>query len=280
MELIIKTDFTTLPQSVDFNFEAIKQELSVNLDKYQNLAVTEDSIKEAKADKAKLNRLITAFEDKRKEIKKSCLAPYEAFEKQVKELVGMIDAPVAAIDKQIKVYDEIAKTAKRENIERYYDANIGDLRDILPLDKIYNPRWENVTFDLMAATQELFKSIEQVKSDLVVIGAVEDKHQTYAKSVYLETLDLGKALSGVAKLKADEERIAAYTATVEPPKPVVVNPAPVAPKVEAPAPQERPQSQFEEPKQYDMRIWATSFQVEALRDFLVSNNIKYGKVSN
>lgn len=42
--------------------------------------VTEDTIKEGKAEKAKLNKLREAVESKRKEIKKECMAPYTDFE--------------------------------------------------------------------------------------------------------------------------------------------------------------------------------------------------------
>src|SRR5574344_298476 len=103
MELIMTTDLEkSLPQKIDFNYEAIKAELSEKLERYNSLVVTEDSVSAAKKDKAALNKLKTALEDRRKEVKKDCLRPYEEFEQKIKELVGMIDAPVLAIDGQIK----------------------------------------------------------------------------------------------------------------------------------------------------------------------------------
>ena len=69
MDFLVKTDLGAFPQSIDFNFEEIKSELEEKLIKYKNLVVTEDGIKAAKADKAKLNKLAAAIEDKRKEIK-------------------------------------------------------------------------------------------------------------------------------------------------------------------------------------------------------------------
>ena len=67
MDFLVKTDLGAFPQSIDFNFEEIKSELEEKLIKYKNLVVTEDGIKAAKADKAKLNKLAAAIEDKRKE---------------------------------------------------------------------------------------------------------------------------------------------------------------------------------------------------------------------
>ena len=52
------------------NFEEIKAWLAERLDGYKNLVYSEDSLKRAKADKADLNRLKKALDERRKEIKK------------------------------------------------------------------------------------------------------------------------------------------------------------------------------------------------------------------
>lgn len=57
MDFLVKTDLGAFPQSIDFNFEEIKSELEEKLIKYKNLVVTEDGIKAAKQDNAKLNKL-------------------------------------------------------------------------------------------------------------------------------------------------------------------------------------------------------------------------------
>ena len=50
---------------------------------------------------ATLNNFKAAIEDKRKEIKKKCLEPYNAFEADIKELTALIDKPMLAIDAQV-----------------------------------------------------------------------------------------------------------------------------------------------------------------------------------
>ena len=58
MEFVVKTDLENqLPSVIDFNFEEIKAELTEKLSQYNNLIVTEDSIKSAKSDKESLNKL-------------------------------------------------------------------------------------------------------------------------------------------------------------------------------------------------------------------------------
>ena len=102
MEFVMGNSLETLPKTIDFNFEELKGQLAESLALYTGLVVTEDGIKGAKEDRAKLNKLREAMENKRKEVKRECMAPYTDFEAKVKELVGLIDQPIAAIDAQLK----------------------------------------------------------------------------------------------------------------------------------------------------------------------------------
>ena len=92
-------------QAIEFNFDELKTELSTRLEKYNNLTYTEETIKQAKDDRAGLNKFKEAIETRRKEIKNLCLKPYNDFEAKVKELTGLIDQPILAIDSQIKNFD-------------------------------------------------------------------------------------------------------------------------------------------------------------------------------
>ena len=93
MEFVMGNSLETLPKTIDFNFEELKGQLAESLALYTGLVVTEDGIKGAKEDRAKLNKLREALENKRKEVKRECMAPYTDFEAKVKELVGLIDQP-------------------------------------------------------------------------------------------------------------------------------------------------------------------------------------------
>ena len=75
MEFIMKTDLKQMPDKIEFNYEEMKAEFSKKLVHYNTLVVTEDSIRDAKADKAALNKLKEAIETRRKEIKKTYLLP-------------------------------------------------------------------------------------------------------------------------------------------------------------------------------------------------------------
>ena len=82
--------------SID-NFQELKTVLTAVLARYEGMVYTEDRLTDAKADKKELSRLRRDIDERRKEIKKAYLAPYQDFEAQVKELLAMVDAPLDEI---------------------------------------------------------------------------------------------------------------------------------------------------------------------------------------
>ena len=135
MEFVMGNSLETLPKTIDFNFEELKGQLAESLALYTGLVVTEDGIKGAKEDRAKLNKLREALENKRKEVKRECMAPYTDFEAKVKELVGLIDQPIAAIDAQLKEYEEKILGAEERMLvieQRIYSEIVAYVARTLP----------------------------------------------------------------------------------------------------------------------------------------------------
>lgn len=283
MELIMTTDLEkSLPQKIDFNYEAIKSELSEKLERYNSLVVTEDSISAAKKDKAALNKLKTALEDRRKEVKKDCLRPYEEFEQKIKELVGMIDAPVVAIDGQIKAFDEIKKAEKRADIQGFYADDIGDLAPLLPFDKVFDPRWLNVTYKIEDAQKEIADRIFKTRNDIGIIKAMNLNGEQQVLDVYLRTLDMSAALAEKTRLEAQQKRMEEYEAArqkaaqeaPQEPKTVVQAVSPVQERTQAPCVTFDDTSEPpEEPKTIKVVFYDTT---EAFRHDMRALTEKYG----
>lgn len=114
-------------QHIEWNAEEIRKQVSVMMSAYTDVTYTEDTMKSAKDDRATLNKFKKAIEDRRKEVKKKCMEPYEQFEREVKEVVALIDEPIQMIDNQIKEYEERLKAEKKEQIKAAYDKAIGEL---------------------------------------------------------------------------------------------------------------------------------------------------------
>ena len=207
MEFVVKTDLKQLPAKIEFNFEEIKAELSEKLTYYNALVVTSDSIKDAKNDKAKLNKLFEAVEDKRKDVKKACLAPYEQFEKQCKELLELIQQPITSIDKQIKVFEDIEQQQKWEQIEAYYKAEVKELKDLVPLEKIVSSKWKNKGESLESVNNGIGDTLERIRGELETISTLHSEFEQQIKDVYLNDYNLSKALMEQKRLEERQKQI-------------------------------------------------------------------------
>ena len=201
MEFQITTDLSVFPQAIDFNFDALKGELDTKLGYYRSLVVTEDSIKAAKGDRAALNNLKKAIDNRRLEVKKQCLAPYESFERKCKELTGMIDKASDSIDVQVKSFEEAEKAEKRDLIEQSYHGQIGDLSGLLPFELFFDRKWLNKTPALPAVIEELSAMIESAKKDVSTLRDMHLSNEAAALSVYSKTRDIGAEISEKMRLK-------------------------------------------------------------------------------
>lgn len=165
MDFIAKIP-ANLPEIIENNSEEVKAWLAEKMQKYEGIVVTAETIKAAKDDKAALNKLRTALENRRKEVKRDYLAPYMRFEEKYKELLALIDVPIAQIDAQVKALDEQEKQAKYNRLVKYFDdcvygADPNTIRTIL-FDKILNPKWANKTMKEDTLEAEICASVTRI----------------------------------------------------------------------------------------------------------------------
>lgn len=210
MEFVMGNSLEALPKTIDFNFEELKTQLASSLELYTGLVVTEDGIKSAKDDRAKLNKLREALEAKRKEVKKECMAPYTDFEGKVKGLVALIDQPIAAIDGQLKAYEEQRRAAKRADILSIYEETVGELRSLLPFEKLWQDGWYNTGVSMKKIREAIVAAEAKAASDLEVLATVESEFAEAVKIKYLEHLDLNEALLERARLQERAKRLREY----------------------------------------------------------------------
>ena len=279
MEMRMTTDLeTALPAEIGFNFDELKTELTERLNYYNNLVVTEDAIKEAKGDLAKLRKLKEAIDTRRKEVKRQCMAPYNAFEAQVKELTALIDAPVSAINGQIKAFDEMEKAKKFDEIAAAYTELVPEeYQDIIPLGRFLDPRWLNKSTTMKSIREAISAIANRTKVEMLYIeSATEPQHLTAVRAKYIETLNMDAALDHRDKLIATEQAFAqreteraSYQQPVEKPAPVAAQ----EPVTEAPQ-----QEHLEQIYLLRLEFQLSKTQATALKDFLVRHNINHRKI--
>lgn len=285
---------------------------------YENVIYTEENIQQAKADRAELNKLTNAIEERRKMVKNIIMEPYTEFEKEIKEVLELIKKPAGLIDATVKEYENQQKEEKRKKILSVYEEEIGELASVLPFEKVFDPRYLNATYALGKAQTEVREKIERVKRDLDTIDGLDSKYKLNAKDVYIKTLDLSKALAEnkrltdlEEKLEAEKRRKAEEEAerkrleeerrkAEEERKEEEAAKAAEEPKAEAPAmetPAQQPEEQKaetevidpfapkaeapkEEPKKYRTRFYAlgTKEQLNGLIQYMKENKIEYGRI--
>ena len=250
-------------QPIKFNFDELKGKLTESLEKYQGLVVTEDNLSDSTKTRTELNKLKTSIEDERKRIKKEWNEPYVAFENQIKELVGLVDKPIQCLDTQIKAFEDERKENKRKEIQEFFDEN--NTNELIKLDMIFDEKWLNKGEKIDKIKETILSTLGRIETSLNVIKTQDTKYTTNMVDIYLKTLDLASALKEKERLEeleknANLERVKREQ-TVQRQESVEV-----APKVEE--------------KEYELifKVTGTANQMLALREFLISNNIKFSKV--
>lgn len=302
LEIYNPTKENTVKQ-IDWNFEELKKEITEKSEMYGSLVYTDENIKEAKADRAKLNKFIKVLEDKRKDVKKMMLEPYTQFESQVKELVSIIGEANDNIASQVKAYTEKLREEKREKVKEIYDKAMSvegaeGIAEILTFDRVFKESFLNSSTTFKSIVNEIEDLRDRVRHDLEVINADTGEYQFEMKKAYLKNLDMTEAISVKqqfeenarkkaeyeAKRKAEmEERKAREEAeaqkVVQAGKQVVVEQQPEETQQEVEATKIVEATVTEERKfAVSFKVYGTQKQLRELKEFLTSNNIEYGPI--
>ena len=202
---------------ITWNYEELSREISARIEKYRNLVYTDENIKEAKKDRADLNKLIKALEDKRKDVKKTILKPYTLFENQVKELVGLIENVNNDIDMQVKTYTEKQREEKREKVKEIYEKAMSvegaeGIAEILTFDRVFKESFLNSSTTFKSIVNEIEDLRDRVRHDIDVINADTGEYQFEMKQAYLKNLDMTEALSVKQQFEENARKKAEYEA--------------------------------------------------------------------
>lgn len=268
-QLITPKEFVSV---IEFNYDDLHKWITDQVEKYQNLTYTDETIKSAKEDRAALNKFKERIDAARKDVKKRYLEPYNVFEQKVKTLIELIDEPAKAIDTQVKTYEEKKKAEKEEQIREYFNAAIGDLSKYLSLDMIFDKKWLNATTTIKNVQTQIDQIIEKVKFDLKTIKELKSEWELTLIDTYLKTLDVAAALSEKTRL---EQRKKELEEAPELSESVQVSDQ-VADQVSVQVPEESSVTE----KIYTRKFWVkgTADQLRALGQYMKDNNIEYGGI--
>ena len=179
-----------------WNADEISEEIEKRLGYYKNLVYTDAQVVEAKKDRATLNKFIAALKAKDAEIKKLCLAPYDAFHARMQQLIAQVEEPAELIDKQVKAFEEDQKRQKHDAIEELFKSK--GFQPWVKLDKIWNPKWLNKSYSIKQVDDDMNRTMYKIGEDIFLINKQGDGVQA-ALSEYKRTLDVRAAVSAAER---------------------------------------------------------------------------------
>ena len=260
----LKINEVQLPDKITFNYEELKAELIEKAHMYEVTVYSEEQIKEAKADKAKLNNLKKSLNDERIKREKEYMEPFNVFKAQVNEIISIIDKPIGIIDAQVKAFDEKRRDEKRAQIQAYFDS-LENPVEFITLDRIFEDSWLNATTSMKSIQESIESTLSKCAIEFQTLKELPD-FSFEAVEEYKRTLDMskaiaeGKRLSDIQRRKEEAEKA----------------------KEEAVAQNQVPEVKEEHKEQKpEVRNWIrfsaflTVTEAHMLRDFFEKNHIDY-----
>lgn len=231
IEIIIEN-----PEQGIANYEPLKAWALEQAAVYGNLLVNPDAIKDAKTDMAMLRKMAKTASDLRIRIEREHAAKIANVSSQLKEVSGIFTTAASNIDKQVKEYDELRKEERRQEIQKIFDEEIGDLGDLITLQKVFDQSWLNKTTSEKTIRADIQAVVLNARAALEQLRALQSPHENVIISAFLERLNLVDALNAKKRMEeldaAMEKRRADETARKAEEDRKAIEP--VAPPVEQP----------------------------------------------
>lgn len=203
----LKLQITQTPGNIECNFDELKETLADHLKIYEEMPVSLENKAERKKDLAMLRKVKKAVSDRRSEVKRQWLEPYNVFDTQVRELLGLIDRPVAVIDDQIKELESRERMKKLEEIKTLFGDMAADYTDWLTLEMIFDEKWLNATTSIKKVKEEITGKILEIGNALIMINMSVSEVKLEAIERYKSDLNLQSAMMYINQYEAQRARI-------------------------------------------------------------------------
>ena len=203
----LKLQITQTPGNIECNFDELKETLADHLKIYEEMPVSLENKAERKKDLAMLRKVKKAVSDRRSEVKRQWLEPYNVFDAQVRELLGLIDRPVSVIDDQIKELESRERMKKLEEIKTLFGDMAADYTDWLTLEMIFDEKWLNATTSIKKVKEELTGKILEIGNALIMLNMSVSEVKLEAIERYKSDLNLQSAMMYINQYEAQRARI-------------------------------------------------------------------------
>lgn len=258
-------------QKITDNMSEVKEYALETKKYYENLVFTDEQIKEAKDERANINKAVKKVADYRKDIVDKFNKPLEEFVRNAKETESILKEASNSIDVQVKKYEEEEKQKKKSECEELFNQIIGDLSELITFEKTFDNKWLNKTTKMTEVEQDIKNIIEKVNTGLQAIKELDSEFETELINTFLTDYDLSKAIMKNTQLKAQKEKLAKTEVAKEETKEEMI-------KEMVTKPVEDVEDERNIIKTYTLKITANYTKMTALRKFMEINDIKFEKV--
>ncbi|MBO4640824.1 MAG: DUF1351 domain-containing protein [Treponema sp.] len=230
----------------------------------------------AKNDKAYLNKLLDEVAEKRKLATTTWNKPLDEFISVMKELETEIKTASNNLKTIVDKADQQVKDEKKAKIVEFWNTlNF----TIVPIERVFNPRWLNKTEKLTSIIEECKAIVEKITTEMNTLKSMQDEDAETLQAFYLETLDLNATLQKGNQLKENRARIKAEEERKAAEKEVVINVVQqVKPSVESVSINVNVQQPKEPIATFRLEVTAPASKLMALRKFIDDNGITYKKI--
>ena len=229
-ELTVRVERPVIP-AMSWNKEEVQQNLDEMLATYTGRVYTPEAIKDAKADRAAVNKWEKQLGDALRAAKKLYTEPLDAFSQSIKAMQAQCKQVSGAIDTQVKAVEQAQREEKASTLRLVYRDCIGELEELIPFERLLDEHWLNKTFDLSQAEKDLRLGIETRRNELKLIRDTCGEDAEACTTEYLRNLCVNDALQEYTRRhnarealrKAEAERAAAERAKAA--APVIIPPS-------------------------------------------------------
>lgn len=173
-ELVIVEQLPIIKQQLQLISNEVDKEIEYAL----SLEVNDDSVKEVKNARARLNKIKSTMEEKRKQVKNAVMNPYNEFEEIYNELVKnkLSNADMTLKEKIDNVENQL-KTEKQEKLELFAKEHIefNNLENIINFDDI--PLNITLSTSMKSLKEQILAFVKKISDDLEVISSDENRDE-------------------------------------------------------------------------------------------------------
>lgn len=208
--------------SIETNFNDVKKALELEMSAYRDMEVTEENLPESKKDLAFLRKVKKSINDKKIEIKKAYMLPYEKFEGDCKDLMKVVDEPIEEISAQLETFEQKRIIEKKHHLTELYKDNIKELEEYISFDSTLESNWSNVGYKDKDYIFHLSEMTTKVSSEISAIKSLGSEIEEECLKIYKSNgNNLAMAIQRNTqylndKAKVVEEQKIAPTVTSEP----------------------------------------------------------------